>query len=165
MTETEIAKILTLIAKIHPKTVEGLTAEKIRERNEYWAFLLGDISYKQAENATIKVLRNIRYVPTPADVIAAVREQSSEMPAELAWIEVQQKLDPYITPKWSSDLISQAVKVLGFRALCESEKPSIDRAQFIKTYNNLLERQHIYRENEVVLSLTGGKLQIKGANK
>ena len=157
---------MTLIAKIHPKTVEGLTAEKIRERNEYWAFLLGDISYKQAEAATIKVLRNIRYIPTPADIIAAAREmQVSETPAELAWIEVQQKLDPYIKPKWSNETISQAVKVLGFRSLCESEKPSIDRAQFIKTYNNLLERQHIYRENEVVLSLTGGKLQIKGANK
>jgi len=150
---------LTLMATVHPRFGEG----DINEKVGVWSLLLADINYHLAQQAVVKMLRANKYEPKPADIIEAVQSITDTTPtAEQAWSEVLRQLDPYRTPEWSNKLIQDAVRVMGFRNLCDSESPSIDRAQFIKIYNNLKNRQKNDYENTVVIQLVGGKLKLLG---
>jgi hypothetical protein len=157
---------LTLIATVFPKMTDG-NEKEVNDRVNVWALLLSDIDYRLAEAAVLRMLRTNRFEPKPADIIAAVKAitPSPHPSAEEAWQEVLSKLNPYQRPEWSSELIREAVKTMGFLQICQSESPSIDRAQFLKIYNNLLERQAVKAENETVLVLAGMMPKMLGGSR
>ena len=142
--------ILTLIANIFPKLGEG-DKETFANRIKTWHLLLCDVDHQLAYTAVVKMLRSDEY-PSPGRIIKAVKSiQMAGIPsAEKAWTEVLVKLDPYKRPEWSHPLIGEAVRCMGYVELCRSENPGMDRAQFLKIYNNLLDRQADRQENEVV---------------
>lgn len=152
---------MTLMGTVFPKLTEGNVEEKVG----VWHLLLADLDYQLAQQAVVKMLRHAKYEPKPADIIEVVRSmQQSNIPtAEEAWDEVQRNLDPYRTPEWSHELIGQATRTMGgVRVLCESINPGIDRAQFIKIYNNLLNRKQDQAENIVVVRLVGNTIKLIG---
>ena len=116
-----------------------------------WHLLLADVDYSLANVAVIKMLRGDEY-PSPGRIIKAVKSVwlASIPLAEKAWTEVLVKLDPYKRPEWSHPLIGEAVRCMGYVGLCRSENPGMDRGQFIRIYNNLLDRQADRQENEAV---------------
>jgi len=145
--------ILKFIANIFPKLAEG-NNDAFNKRIMSWHLLLSDVDYNLASQAVIKMLRGEEY-PSPGRIIKAVKSiQNANIPsAENAWAEVLLKLDPYRRPEWSHKLIGEAVRCMGYVELCRSENPNIDRAQFLKIYNNLLERHMDREENEVVCEI------------
>lgn len=142
---------MTLIASIYPRIAEGDADDII----DSWNLVLLDLDYTTAKTAVVKMLRADEY-PTPGRIIKAVRSiRNAGIPsAEEAWSEVIKKLDPYKRTEWSHEVISEAVKVMGYKSLLMSENPSIDRAQFLKIYNNLLERKADRQENEIICQIT-----------
>jgi len=142
---------LTLISSIYPRLAEGDIDDIINS----WNLVLLDIDYATAKTAVVKMIRSDEY-PSPGKIIKAVRSiRNAGIPsAEEAWSEVIKKLDPYKRPEWSHDLIGDAVRCMGYVELCRSENPGMDRAQFLKIYNNLLDRQADRQENEVVYQIT-----------
>ena len=153
MTIQETTAILTLIANIFPKLADG-EKQEFADRIKTWHLLLFDVDYALAQMAVIKMLRGDEY-PSPGRIIKAVKSiQNARIPsAENAWAEVLLKLDPYRRPEWSHKLIGEAVRCMGYVELCRSENPNIDRAQFLKIYNNLLERHMDREENEVICEI------------
>jgi hypothetical protein len=148
--------LLTFLGNVYSKLLDGSPSD-VDDRILAWSLVLGDISFDEAKAAAVRHLRTSKFQPVPADIIAAVKAMrpSKHPTAEEAWQEVLPKLNPYQRPEWSSELIREAVKTMGFLQICQSESPSIDRAQFLKIYNNLLERQTVKAENETVLVLAG----------
>jgi hypothetical protein len=129
-----------------------------------WQKLLADLTYEQAEAALVKTLFSAKFFPTIAEIREAHKAiVNAGIPtAEEAWKEVLRNLNPYRAPQWSCPIIQDAVRTMGFLQLCNSENPSIDRAQFIKIYNNLRDRQQDRQENEVVVRLVGGTVKLIG---
>ena len=155
-------KLLMFLGSAYPKLIEG-DAKDMVDRTKVWCLVMGDIDYDEAKAAAVKYIRSNHYAPTPADIINLVKAARADVPtAEEAWAEVLRNLNPYRTPQWSHQLIQDAVRTMGFLQLCNSENPSIDRAQFIKIYNNLRDRQHDRQENEVVVRLVGGTVKLIG---
>jgi len=141
---------------------EGTKEEKL-DRARAWTYIMPDIDFEQAKTAVIKILRTSKFEPKPSEIIEAVKSMTDNTPsAEQAWQEVIDKLNPYKKPEWSSDLIQEAVKVMGYKQLCGSENPSIDRAQFMKIYNNLRDRRGSEQENAAVIGMLGSKLKLLG---
>ena len=154
MNREETKRILTFIASASSNFAKDQDPNMMITA---WQIVLGDVSYQEAQVATVKMIRDNKF-PSAGALMEKVREaRLNNVPtAEEAWTEVIKKLDPYKAPTWSTKTIQEAVRVMGYKSLCASEKPSVDRAQFFKIYNNLLERNTNRTENEIVSQLVGG---------
>lgn len=146
------------MGSFYPRMIE-CTPQQLEENIKNWAIVMSDIDYKKAETAVIKLTRSFTYERLKvADIIEAVKaiELAGIPSAEEAWGEVTAKLDPYRRPDWSHPLIREVVVLMGYVELCRSENPGMDRAQFIKAYNNLLNRKQQEKEIIAIGGLVGG---------
>ena len=65
-----------------------------------------------------------------------------------AWQQVRiqvQRVGPYHQPRFSHPRIAEAVNVIGWRTLCDSEEIRIERAHFLKAYDALTLRDRRQR--------------------
>lgn len=111
--------------------------------------MLSDISDDDLQNTIqdgIATAWHFTRMPTIAEIRqhwTALRIRSLGVPSGgEAWGEVMAQLHPYRTPKFSSDLIKQAVKAIGWNLLTQAENDQMytHRARFIEVYDTLLER-------------------------
>ncbi|HMM22946.1 MAG TPA: replicative helicase loader/inhibitor [Selenomonadales bacterium] len=141
----------------------------MRQTAILWSKLLADLDCSLAEAALVKVLMTAKFFPTVADIREAadsMKSREGQPPApEDAWSEVLRNLNPYKAPTWSHPLIGEAVKVLGYRNLCESEHPGWDRKNFFDIYEALMRRNKEERLNQTVIGLVGGHLQVLSGGK
>jgi hypothetical protein len=56
---------------------------------------------------------------------------------EIAWIEVNKKIDRYNAPEWSFPEIGEAVKAVGYMTILDSPNRSIQAGQFMRIYGAL----------------------------
>lgn len=119
-----------------------------------------------------KLMLTSKFLPSIAEIVEAAKSITSErvdkkdelLPPELAWLEVQrnaEKCGCMKAPKWSSPVIEQAVRVVGWRSICyaqESAVPTI-RAQFREIYKTLLKRKN---ERELNAYLFGERPLLSG---
>lgn len=162
MNTPEAAKLIAIALTIFPEHGD----KDLKTMAQTWSMVMGDLSYQQAQQALVKVLRHSHFWPKPSEIIEMAKSMLPEgIPnAEDAWIEICKNLNPYKRPEWSHPVIEKAVKTMGYMQLCTSENPSIDRAQFLKIYQTLGSREEDRQENEVVVLLTsnGGLKLIRG---
>jgi hypothetical protein len=164
LNQTEMRKLWKLMGSFFPKMIE-CSPQQLEENIKNWAIVMGDIDHAEAEMAVMLLVRSHTYDRLKvADIVKSVKDmRNASIPtAEEAWKEVLRNLNPYRRPEWSCSLIQDAVRTMGFLQLCNSENPSIDRAQFLKIYNNLRDRQQDRQENNVVLQLVGGRVKLIG---
>ena len=148
----EAAQLVAIVAGAMPQYQD----KELAPTAKTWAVILGDMDYKTAEAALLVVMRSwtSSFFPPPGAIVEAARSMTAAPPAaEIAWKEVCKKLNPYAAPTWSDPLVGEAVRVLGYRNLCTSENPGVDRAHFLKIYESLVKRQRTERENETVRKL------------
>jgi hypothetical protein len=151
MQPAETAKVCFMLASAFP-------AWRVKDETiEMWHLMLqdldGEIVTKVVTNWVVTEERN----PT----IAGIRRKCAEVnnvispPAIDAWREVSEGVsesgrDFYRDGnKWSHPLIESTVKTVGFRALCFSENLGVERANFLKTYNEL----KIAYDNDIIGSV------------
>lgn len=163
MTENEAAKLVRMVISVCPNC--RLPNAELTAKT--WALVMPEITYPKAELALVKILREKSFAPTPADIIKAVEsmfpEPNAFPPAEEAWKEVISQLNSYAPPKeYSHPLIMDAVKTFDYvdeLCRCNNDDLGIKRAQFIKTYNNLAEREKEKKRNQAVAAISSQNAQ------
>jgi len=68
MNKVESKKLLGLIISIYPRA----NYPNINATADAWAMVMPEISFKEAETALIKIMREKTFEPTPADIVNAV---------------------------------------------------------------------------------------------
>jgi len=120
-----------------------------KEQMEFWYSMLKDIEYPVLEIAIKKLVSELVYPPTIADIRNAVAE-TTEIPAldaAGAWGEVRDAIRYYGSYRKEdaleslSPLTRQVVQGMGWQELCYSENQMADRAHFIRMYETLVDRE------------------------
>jgi hypothetical protein len=89
-----------------------------------------------------------KFAPSVGEIrgaVADIRRSASNVPSTFqAWQEVQKQIlengGDYGNPEWSSPLVEEAVRRMGWRNLRMSEDQTADRARFLQCYEQLVER-------------------------
>ncbi|SMB97824.1 Loader and inhibitor of phage G40P [Thermanaeromonas toyohensis ToBE] len=145
MTEQEAAYLVALAAANFP----ALQEKDLGPTVELWYRLLQDLPYQVVEKALLKVLSEVRYFPTVAEIRQAAAEimQPETLSPGEAWALVLQAVKRYGSYREAEALaalpedVARAVRYLGWREICLSEQPEVVRAQFMKVYEQVIGRQ------------------------
>lgn len=118
---------------------------------DLWMMMFGNVEYTVFKAAVLEILKAAKFFPTVAEIqgtLDRMKQIADGVPsAEEGWEWVRKNLNYYQYPKsFPHPLVEKIVKIMGWRELCCSENPSIDRAQFIKYYNNV-EKTEAERES------------------
>jgi hypothetical protein len=90
-------------------------------------------------------IRECKFLPTVAELFErwhASKHTEDPTPAE-GWESVEKAIRGvgcWGSPKFRDPLVKRVVDMMGWRNLCESDKPAVDRAQFMQMYSQLRER-------------------------
>ena len=139
MLKSEASKIVAVLINAFPIQQNKIVSlEKIID--VWYLAALSSVDYSTANAVAIQLIRKCKFMPVVAEFceeLNNLKKIAAGVPtAEEAWEEVRKNLNYYQRQTYSHPLIRAAVDVMGYRNLCCSENPSIDRAQFIKIYNN-----------------------------
>jgi len=108
--------------------------------------LLGDIPPLDLQVIVDQAVSTARFLPT----IGELREMHHNLRhiGQLSWVEAwgavgaeMRRIGSYGVPHFEDELTARVVKMMGWRTLCASEQPSIDRAQFRDMYTALASRE------------------------
>lgn len=152
MTKAETAKLIAFITAVYP----GID---IRDGTvEAWHALLGDLPWEVALAATKKVLAEQEIPCLPA--VGKIRQAAAQIslpwllaPAE-AWALVNRAVQKYGYYRKQEALaalpeeVRQAVECIGWESICHSEEPEIIRAQFLRAYE-----QYVNRTRQEIIAL------------
>lgn len=154
-TASGMANILMIIKAAWPQFTEN--------QGKVYAMLLQDIPDAVLYKAVIAVCRESKFLPT----IAEIRERAEaiyktakgiESPdASKAWEEVGREISRtgrYGRPKFTDPLAAETVKRMGWTSICAAEEKTaaIQRAQFMRIYNELARRKKEDRKTKALLA-------------
>ncbi len=158
--EDQRIKAIAVMAALFDK----FTEEKVVLYNR----MLSDIPPVLVDKAIQSLARTSKFPPT----VAEIREKAEEIyriagnepipDAGEAWGEVLQAIShqgSYRTPKFDDPITTETVRRMGWQELCRRrvEMSSVDRAQFMKMYDDIARRQK--SEKQIRKSLQDGKVQ------
>lgn len=120
-----------------------------KEQMNFWYDMLKDIEYSVLELAVKKLICEMVYPPTIADIRKSVAEtiQAPVLDAATAWGEVRDAIRRYgfyrkeEALKSLSFLTRKVVQGIGWQELCLSENQMADRAHFIKMFESIAQRE------------------------
>jgi hypothetical protein len=140
MKASEAQKLVAVLKAAYPR--QPIPPETTR----LYAAQLVDLPADAVQQAVRDLIASSPYFPTLADIRKRVAELQLGAPsAWQAWEEVEQQCqaasrheggiwEPY-RPRWSHPLVERAVKLMGgFWQLYDSQRLSIERAQFLRLY-------------------------------
>lgn len=142
MRESEAMKLVGKLAAAYPhaKLGEGVA---MSETLQVYAEMLADLDFADAERAVVEIIAESRFFPTIAEIRERVASERVALPpAELAWADVLaavRKVGVYRTPVFDNPCTAIAVSNVGWRAICNSETPGVERAHFIRAYERALQ--------------------------
>lgn len=107
--------------------------------------LLSDIPPLDLQVIVDQAVSTMRFLPT----IGELRDMHYNLRriSQISWVEAwgtvgseMRRIGSYGVPHFEDELTGRVVKMMGWRTLCASEQPSIDRAQFRDMYQALAAR-------------------------
>jgi hypothetical protein len=115
-----------------------------------WYIALKDQEFKTVLLASEKYIVTNKFPPTIADIREEVVKIIHPTPdnGEQKWLEVLEAVKKYGSYNEGQALASldettrQAVKTIGYRTICLSEKIGVERAHFFKIYNSIAKKDH-----------------------
>jgi hypothetical protein len=148
MAEQDVMRILGVLAAAFPNN------KIAKETLDVYKLTLADIPADVLENATLQIITTAKFFPSVSeirDTAHSIILGLNKIPSQYeAWEEVQNVIarcgDYYHYqvaeqfPSYSHPLVEQAVEVMGYRSLCESDNMVADRAHFFKVYESLFSR-------------------------
>lgn len=145
MTKTETVKLLAVISAAYPNM--QVTEATV----EIWNELLGDLELNIALTAAKKLILESPYPPTIADIrkraVEVMTPPEDRIDAAEAWGEVQRAIRLYGYYREAEALQSmtprtaKVVRLMGWREICLSEDLGVVRGQFMKMYQQTLDRE------------------------
>jgi hypothetical protein len=156
----DIAQIIGILSAAFPNfKASELTAEV------YWQ-TLSDIASDELKAAVLHCITQSgrAFAPSIGEIrgaVAELRSISANVPPSFqAWQEVQRQIlingGDYGKPEWSSPLVEEAVKRMGWRNLRMSEDQTADRARFLQCYEQIVERA---TRDEMLLPAVAGYIE------
>jgi hypothetical protein len=145
--KSEITKLIAICSINYRNFPE---AGKEQMLIELWQNMLQDVDFHTAEFAVKKFMSESVFPPTIADIrqrIADITRPRRVSPIE-AWgnvTKVIRKYGSYNEQKALDELDTmtrRTVQYFGYRELCISENPMVDRAHFLKMYESMTEREN-----------------------
>lgn len=138
MNKKEFFKISVGLKAAYPRFTFLSTDEEM----DFWYMMLRDIDYRVAENAVIEYINTSVFPPSIADIRKLCTDRICKpVPSfDEAWGTVQKAIS---THGWEhpqeayakmDSITAAVVKNLGWTALCRSEHPEADRANFREAY-------------------------------
>lgn len=158
----KVMQLLTLLSKSYPHSkADGSTLA-------LYVKALEPLSYAQIEAGVTKCMRKCKFFPTVAEIFESAESMTktaagNEKPdAGEAWreaIENVKRNGDYRPWRYSCDEVKQAVKRFGKMDLImlESDAVNTARAQFMRIYNAIVERQAEKEENRKVFAQLGNR--------
>ena len=142
-TKKEVIRLMGVMALSFPQYVVK------EEATEVYYQILKDMDYPLLEAAAHEILSKDTFFPSVGhwrQTAFDISEKAMGVPdAYSAWEEVWHKITHlwgYDEPEWSHPLITEAVKIVGFRYLCgiNVDDVSYERTHFCKVYDSLFTR-------------------------
>lgn len=150
MTPLESAKVVAMLMAAYPQ------AQMTRQTSGMYEHMLADLDREVATAAVERLIGSAKWLPTIAEIrfaAAEVKHGPRRLGGE-AWGDVvaaMRKVGWYGRPKFDDPLVADAVRMLGWQALCSSTNEVADRARFVELYDGLAERNR--RETVVAKGL------------
>jgi hypothetical protein len=149
MPPADIARVCALIDHLWP----GKTPEWTDDLVDVWAAMLAsvDVDVTLAVVADMARLSEYRaFPPTVGAIAAAAADAVDPIPSvDQAWDEVIDQLHSvgtYGDPRFTHPAIAEAVRAFGWRNLCQSEAPGVDRAHFLRLWPSVADRHRRLRD-------------------
>jgi len=116
-----------------------------------WRALLGDLDDQAFLRAVLMFCRCHKDLFPGTGLVATLLDYARPDDAPLAveaWAEVIEqvhRIGYYGIPKFTHERIEQTVRAIGWVTLCNSEEIAIERAHFLKCYEQLTKRETTHR--------------------
>jgi hypothetical protein len=140
MTSTEAAKLVAVLLAAYPSAKASGGTSEVYEK------LLADLDYATTNRAIAALISASKWLPTVAEIRAAVVEQERgpvENAAE-AWGDVLRLISRYGAYRQpgadfeiADPIAARVVAALTWSALCLSENQVADRARFLEAYSQI----------------------------
>jgi len=138
VTRRGVLEALKVLTTAHDQTLE-------RARVDVYCAALDDLNDDALMAAARTLVRVSKWFPKPAEIReeVIVRQVGDDLPdGATAWAQVCEQIRATgraETPEWGNDLTGAAVKAAGgWRTLCDSGRPDLDRRRFLDEYARLL---------------------------
>lgn len=121
----------------------------MRPTAKLWCKMLEDVPYKIAEKALFNLLARSKHFPTIAELLEAIADvvNPEKDTAAKAWGEVERAIRIYGHNREREALASMSprtakvVQYMGWQEICFSTELGVVRGQFMKMYQQVLERE------------------------
>ena len=155
MTPEQTQKLWTELSVMFPGQLTRLTEDQQRAMAAGYRRFLADLDYPSACTAVEQLIATSEFLPTVAKIRAAVveLELGPQRSGGEAWSGVLREVGRTGVcrqPTFEDPVTAQAVRGLGWQAICNSENQVADRARFIELYDQLAAR---VRRTEVTANL------------
>ena len=158
----DIAQIIAMLSAAFPNFKPSeLTAEVYLQT-------LSDIPSAELKAAVLHCITQSgrAFAPSVGEIrgaVAELRSLAANVPSGYqAWQEVQNQIlvngGDYGHPQWSSPLVAEAVRLMGWRNLRMSEEQTADRARFLQCYEQIVERA---TRDEMLLPHVAGYIETR----
>lgn len=143
--ETAIKQVLGILSAEYPDHINKLSAEQLRNLRELYKQTLADIDDETLRAAALRHIMASQWFPKVSELREAatrITRPKTIDPME-AWGKVLAEIRRtgwYGVPQFDDPLVAAIVKQMGWRALCESEDGTADRARFIDAYQRQADR-------------------------
>lgn len=138
MNASEAVKLVGMLKAAYPR------AEINAETTRIYCEMLADLDASEATNAVKHLLATSKFFPSIAEIRAMLATRQEQLPAsEAAWGEVRKAISSqgrYRTPQFSHPAISHTVDVIGWETICSSEAIGVERAHFLRCYEDYCAR-------------------------
>lgn len=112
----------------------------------YWTFL-HDLTTNEFKKGITRIITEAKEIYPDTNLIALIRDKAKvpeRKSAFEAWQIVQQQIirvGSYGYPVINDALIMRAIGIVDWYRICKSERPEIERAHFLKVYEQLVKRE------------------------
>lgn len=159
MTASESVRVVSKLQAAYPQR------EVTPATTQVYAEALADLPLDEALAAVAEIVATCRWFPTISEIRERVAEARCGAPEpDQAYAEVRVAVRSHgraRLPQWSHPAIAEAVRSIGWSALCDSERPGVERAHFLSAYKATRERA-VRAEQRLQLRAGRPALQIGG---
>jgi len=143
VTKQETTIILGILKTAYPRFYIDLSEEAVKETILLWNEMLSDYTLQVVKIAIKKLIAEMIYPPTVAEVRASLVEITTKPVLDVseAWGQIKKAIAKYgyYQEKKALESMNDEVREIairfGFKNLCMSENQMADRAHFIKLYD------------------------------
>jgi hypothetical protein len=141
MNQDEATVIVGLALAAYPSQASRIGEKSIAAMRAMWADLLDDLEFGVVKAALQVHCRSNKWLPSPAELRDLVAGGGAAVRSGMdAWGDVLRAVCCYgihRVPEFGDPLVADAVKAVGWDAICNSENQVADRAHFARVYDSM----------------------------